>query len=136
VIGIVLDTNVLVSGLLSEMGPPGQIVDLVLAGEIQLACDTRILAEYRDVLARPELGIDQSQSEEVLRYIEQSATVVTTQSWPEPLPDPDDEAFLCVAEISKALCLVTGNVKHFPARARRDVRVLTPRQFMDSFQTD
>ena len=68
-IRIVLDTNVLVAGLLSAKGPPGQIVDLISAGEIEAACDTRILAEYRDVLARPELRIDQREAEDVLQHI-------------------------------------------------------------------
>jgi putative PIN family toxin of toxin-antitoxin system len=131
VIRIVLDTNVLVAGLLSGKGPPGQIVDFILAGEIEVACDRRILAEYRDVLARPELRIDQKEAEDVLQQIEHSAMVVTPEPWLEPLPDADDEAFLAVAEASQAICLVTGNIRHFPARARRDVRVLTPRQFVD-----
>ena len=72
-IRIVLDTNVLVAGLLSEKGPPGQIVDSILAGEIEVACDTRILAEYRDVLARPKLLIDQKEAEHVLQQIQHSA---------------------------------------------------------------
>lgn len=133
-IRIVLDTNVLVSGLLSDRAAPGQIVDLVTAGEIELACDSRILAEYREVLARPELRINQTKAEDVLQYVEHRAVPVTPDSWPEALPDPDDEPFLAVAKASLALCLVTGNLKHFPAKARLDVRVLTPRQFVDAWQ--
>ncbi len=64
-IRIVLDTNVLVSGLLSDRAAPFQIVDLITAGEIELACDARILAEYREVLARPDLNINQSKAEDV-----------------------------------------------------------------------
>lgn len=131
-----LDTNVLVSGLLSHRAAPGQIVGLVTAGEIEFACDQRILAEYRDVLARPELQINQTEAEDALQHIEQSALLVTPESWPEALPDPDDEPFLAVAKASLALCLVTGNLKHFPAKARLDVRVLTPRQFVDALGED
>ena len=47
----VVDTNVLVSGLLSPFGPPGRIVDLLQAGGLRLAADDRIEAEYRDVLS-------------------------------------------------------------------------------------
>ena len=49
---IVLDTNVLVSGLLRGGVPPGRIVDLVVTGQVRVALDGRILAEYRDVLLR------------------------------------------------------------------------------------
>lgn len=65
-IRIVLDTNVLVAGLLSQKGPPGQIVDLITAGEIEIACDRRILDEYREVVARPALHIKESDAEDVL----------------------------------------------------------------------
>ena len=36
---IVLDTNVLVAGLLSATGPPGWILEAVLAGDVDLAFD-------------------------------------------------------------------------------------------------
>jgi uncharacterized protein len=100
--------------LLSDRAAPGQIVDLVTAGEIELAYDARILSEYRQVLARPELRINQTEANDVLQYIEHSAVRVTPASWPEALPDPDDEPFLAVAKASQALCLVTGNLNIFP----------------------
>lgn len=131
-IRIVLDTNVLVAGLLSGKGPPGQIIDLIITGEIDVACDSRILAEYREVVARPELRIKQSEAEDVLQHIDRIAMRVTPMRWPESLPDPDDEPFLAVAEAARAICLVTGNTKHFPPESRGSVRVLTPRQFVDS----
>lgn len=130
-IRIVLDTNVLVSGLLSDRAAPGQIVDLITASEIELACDPRILAEYRELVARPALHINQSDAEDVLQHIEHTALRVRPRPWPEALPDPDDEPFLAVAEAAQAAFLVTGNLRHFPANARRNVRVLSPRQFLD-----
>jgi len=49
---IVLDTNVLISGMLSPSGPPGKIIDLLRSGALQLVVDDRILSEYTDVLRR------------------------------------------------------------------------------------
>ncbi len=51
----------------------------------------------------------------------------------QPLPDPDDEPFLAVAAATGSV-LVTGNVRHFPARARQGVRVQTPRELVDSLR--
>ena len=51
----VIDTNVLVSGLIRSDGPRGRIVDLMLAGLLSLVADDRILAEYRNVLRRDYL---------------------------------------------------------------------------------
>jgi putative PIN family toxin of toxin-antitoxin system len=51
---IVLDTNVLVSGLLTPFGPCGKIVRMVSAGKLILYIDARILSEYNEVLQRPK----------------------------------------------------------------------------------
>jgi len=55
---IVLDTNVLVSALLSPFGPPARVLDLILVGDLIPVFDDRILAEYRQVLARERFGFD------------------------------------------------------------------------------
>ena len=49
---VVLDTNVLVSGLLSPYGSPGEIVRRLAAGELTPCLEVRILVEYREVLLR------------------------------------------------------------------------------------
>ncbi|MBE0618826.1 MAG: putative toxin-antitoxin system toxin component, PIN family, partial [Proteobacteria bacterium] len=53
---IVLDTNVLVAGLLSPFGPPGQIARMVSSEDLHLCVDARILSEYAEVLRRPRFG--------------------------------------------------------------------------------
>ncbi len=51
---IVLDTNVLVSGLLTPYGAAAEIVRLIASGVLSVCYDTRILLEYQEVLARPK----------------------------------------------------------------------------------
>ncbi|MGB8368592.1 MAG: PIN domain-containing protein [Verrucomicrobiia bacterium] len=53
-----LDTNVVVSGLLQAQGNPAQVLALVLSGAIQICHDERILAEYAEVLTRPRFKLD------------------------------------------------------------------------------
>jgi uncharacterized protein len=55
---IVLDTNVLVSAFLNPSGAPSQVLTLVLAGELKLLFDRRILDEYAEVLARPRFELE------------------------------------------------------------------------------
>lgn len=129
-IRIVLDTNVLVSGLLSEQGPPGQLLDLILAGDLIVLHDPRILSEYRAVVARPELAIAPILAGEVLRYLHENGEPVSASPWPYALPDPDDEPFLAVAHAGHAAGLVTGNLRHFPASARGGVRLWSPRELL------
>ena len=128
---IVLDTNVVVSGLLSETGAPAQIVDLCIAGDLDLVVDRRILAEYEEVLSRPELGLNARDVDEFLG-IAAYAEHVVAPPLPLTLPDADDQPFLEVAVAAAVDAIVTGNTRHFrPREGRLAIHVLTPRQFLD-----
>jgi putative PIN family toxin of toxin-antitoxin system len=129
----VLDTNVLVSGLLSPAGPPGRLVDVLLAQRLRLALDDRVEAEYRDVLGRPRLGIAPARRDAFLAIL-QFQDHVTALPWPHHRPpDSDDTAFLEVALRTEALVLVTGNLRHFPPGCRGPITVLSPRAAWESF---
>ena len=127
---VVLDTNVLVSGLLSAAGPPGQILELLIDGVLQPCIDGRMLDEYESVLHRPELSIDPENAEEILEFIRFGAETIAALPLPIRLPDPDDLAFLEVAATAQAV-LVTGNKRHFPHKVCKNVTILTPREFLD-----
>lgn len=129
---IVLDTNVLVAGLLSPFGPPAQVLQLALAEKVLLCHDVRILTEYRDVLARPRLGLEQEHVIAVLDFLEYVGELATSTPWPLDLPDPDDAMFLEVAAAAGADHVVTGNVRHSPPRKRRGLSVVTPSEFIDA----
>jgi predicted nucleic acid-binding protein len=53
----VIDTNVVVSGLLSAPAdsPTGRIVDAMLAATVPFVLSEALLAEYREVLLRPAI---------------------------------------------------------------------------------
>ena len=129
---IVLDTNVLVAGLLSPFGSPAQVLQLLLTGKLRLCYDTRTLAEYREVLARPKFGFDRELTNAVLDYLEQTGELTAATPWPLELPDPDDAVFLEVAAAGRAAYVVTGNLRHFPSRKRRGLKVVTPGQFIEA----
>jgi len=132
---IVLDTNVLVSGLLSAAGPPAWIVEAVLVGELELALDMAIRQEYEDVLRRPEFGFSPEAVEGLLAAIDQFGLhVAAAPPGPTPLPDPDDEPFLAVARATDST-LVTGNLKHYPPRSRHGVTAQTPRELIDRLRS-
>lgn len=131
---IVLDTNVLVSGLLSPAGTPGRIVDLVSSLRVTLIFDDRILAEYREVLARPKLRIGPGEAAAVLDLIEKAGLLVPAPPLPLQLPDPDDLPFVEVAEAGGAAALVTGNTRHFtPLSGTITVPIVTPAEFRQSW---
>lgn len=127
---IVIDTNVIVSGLLNPFGAPGEILRLVASGDLTLAYDARIVSEYRSVLLRAKFDFDLIYVDILLHQIETCGELVNAQPLPYRLPDSDDEPFLEVALAGKVLCLVTGNVKHFPSKKQQKMLVVSPAEFI------
>ena len=127
----VLDTNVLVSGLLTPNGPPGRIVDGILLGELVPVFDDRILREYALVLARPRFRFDPDRVAAVLEYLERAGEPVVAPPLSVALPDAADRAFLEVAWHADVHALVTGNLRHFPSEAYGAVRVEAPGPFLE-----
>jgi len=132
---VVLDTNVLVSGLLNPVGAPGRIVDLLLAGEISLLADDRILREYRLVLPRPKFALPRADVLAVLEFLETESEIIPAAPSALRLPDPDDLPFLEVAISGSADSLVTGNLRHFPGTSRRGLGfpVQAPAEFLKAW---
>lgn len=127
----VLDTNVLVSGLINPYGTPGSLVDALLARRFRIACDDRILLEYHSVLRRPRFTFE-PKALDALFGILVFQQQVCAQPWPhEPSPDPDDTMFLEVAAAAN-VPLVSGNRKHFPYPCLGPVCLLTPGEFLRS----
>ncbi len=128
---VVVDTNVLISGLLNPHGAPGRIVDLLVRGTLQAAFDDRIMAEYREVAQRAKFGFEANTVAEVLDYLESSGVRVLAPALACRLPDPSDRPFLEVAVEARVAALITGNLKHYPAAERHGIAVVSPAEFLD-----
>lgn len=129
-----LDTNVLVSGLLSPDGPPGRLVDAVLARQLRLALDDRIEKEYRTVLVRPKFRFDAFDLVRVFGILSYQQHLSVTSSAGLVAAESADTKFLEVASATTAKVLVTGNLKHYPRASRGKVRVITPAEAIAELQ--
>ena len=131
---IVIDTNVLISGMLNPSGPPGRIVDLLRSGALQVVVDDRILSEYTDVLRRRYFlrYFRKSEREDVIEYVSKNSHYTLSRIVAQDMPDEGDIPFLEIA-LSEGVPLITGNLKHYPERARMGCNVLSPKQFIDRF---
>jgi uncharacterized protein len=131
----VIDTNVVVSGLLNPHGPSARVLDAVLDGRVKLVYDARILAEYRDVLHRPRLKLTPDKITAFLNGL-QGQTKVT----PSPLavagPDADDIVFVEAALATTDKTIVTGNLADYPPEILHGARVLTPAQAAAELSSD
>ncbi len=132
---IVLDTNIIVSGLLKSQGNPAQVLTLALAGAVQVCHDERILAEYAEVLVRPRFKFDPKRVREVLAKLDVDGLAVDASGESNlDLPDADDEPFLAVALAASVYFLVTGNLSDYPPDKRRGCAVVSPAAFMEHWR--
>jgi len=131
---VVLDTNVLVAGLLSPFGSCGEVVRMVSSGELSLCLDARVLSEYGELLRRPKFGFDDHEIAALLDYVGHGGLTVASSPLPRRLPDPDDEPFLAVALGGGAEYLITGNQTHYPPGLREGVAVVSPAEFLDAYR--
>jgi uncharacterized protein len=125
---IVLDTNVLISGVLNPRGAPGSILSAVLNKSVNVLFDDRILTEYREVLQRPKFQFPDDYIETLLEFMEFEGVYVVAGPSSATLPDSDDLPFYEVAVAGGADYLVTENDRHFPV----DRMVVSPRAFLDT----
>jgi putative PIN family toxin of toxin-antitoxin system len=123
----VIDTNVIVSGLLNPHGPPARVLDAVLKGRLKLVYDARILAEYRNVLSRPRLKLTPARIQAFLAALgcQSAVTPIAARA---AAPDADDVVFVEAALATADRTIVIGNLAHFPPEILQGVRVLTPAQ--------
>lgn len=131
---IVLDTNVLVSGMINPHGAPGRIIDLIREGLVELVVDDRILAEYSEVLNRPKFNayFHLSDVRDILVFLTHNAHYVVSTTQVSDMPDLDDAPFLEVA-LTAAVSLVTGNASHFPTHYRSRTSISTPAEFISRY---
>jgi uncharacterized protein len=124
----VLDTNVLVSALLTPGGTCAAICAHIITGLLIPVISPAIALEYADVLARPRLLPNASASAALRMLVENVAEQVSDVRVSPPLADRRDQCFADAAVHADADYLITGNTRHFaPLLALRRPQVLTPR---------
>jgi putative PIN family toxin of toxin-antitoxin system len=131
---IVLDTNVLVFGLLTPFGPSGEIVRMVFSGELTVHIDARILSEYTDVLHRQKFKFNKDHTDILFDFIKQYGQFTSSSPLKNRLPDPDDELFLEVAIAGMVKSLITGNKKHYPSTVVKGINIFSPSEFIEFYR--
>ena len=134
---VVLDTNVLVQASLSPFGPANGIIAFIFTGQVRPLFDERILAEYEEVLTRPQFTFRRQVVERMIRQLRLAGDLVTAYALPRDqarhLPDATDAAFIEVAISAKADVLISSNVRHFPSAACSGLPVLPPVTFLQMY---
>jgi len=126
---VVLDTNILVSALLTS-GPPAFIVDLIADGKIIPFFSDLILEEYYEVLSRKKFNFNPGQVNRLIDDITRVGIAVEGKLCAKNKKvDEDDKKFYDAAIEANAF-LITGNIRHFP----KEEFIVTPSQFLSLYR--
>lgn len=131
---VVIDTNVLVSALISTNpeSPTIAVLENIYSGAITPVFNNEILDEYREVLSRDKFHLDPLDIEEALSlFTLYGLNLERTEVNDVIIPDPKDVVFYEVKMSKDDAYLVTGNIKHFPDKPF----VVTPREMIEILET-
>ena len=133
---VIVDTNIVVAGLLTQNpeSPVAAILDAMLSAAIPFALSEALLAEYRDVLGRPQLRrlhrLTFDEIDLILTDIALHATVLAPPAGPSA-PDPGDQMLWDLLASRTDMRLITGDAALLadPVMAGR---VISARDFIDT----
>jgi putative PIN family toxin of toxin-antitoxin system len=133
---VVLDTNVLISGIFFT-GPPKAVIEAWIDGRIDVAVSLDILDEYRRVLGELSGRFPEVDTTGLMDFVTMNSAICDVESLDEQIcDDPDDDKFLACALASDAKVLITGDKAILRVGHLQELRILRPRSFLDEFLSE
>ncbi|MBI5221058.1 MAG: putative toxin-antitoxin system toxin component, PIN family [Candidatus Liptonbacteria bacterium] len=129
-IGVVIDTNVMVSANLKPEGLEAKVVRWAMNRQAQLYVSPAILEEYQRVLSYPEFKFVPEEIADFLSLVRRVAVLVRSTRRLNECRHESDNRFLECAEAARAHYLVTDNSAHFPRRWK-NTQVVNSRQLIE-----
>ncbi len=134
---VVLDTNILLSGLAGPNGTPGRIVSAWRAGHYQLATSEPLIAEFCRAAAYPRIrtlfaktGVSERELRDFADLLRLKALVVdvSAASLPVDPRDANDQPVIATMIAAEAEWLVTGDRRDLLSLGLRNI--VTAREFL------
>jgi len=122
---VVLDTNILVSAMLTINGIPARIIEMALDGELSVCYNSNILLEYNNVLYRPQFSFNAKKVQNIVSTITELGIELTPTASNFPMTHESDRKFYDLHKAANAI-LITGNIKHFP----KESTIIKPADFI------
>lgn len=134
----VIDTNVLVSGLRSQLGASNLLLTRLALRHFKPAISTALCLEYSDVLHRTDL-LPFLSAAQIDVFLDSFCSLAREASiyyrWRPFLPDPNDDFVFECALASGASHIITHNLADFCGVEALGVSVVTPKNFLRILQT-
>ena len=130
---VVLDTNVLISGILFG-GNPRQILELVIQGKIDAYISPAIFTEFREVLIRPKFGLTQEKCFSIAKEIEDIFCFVFPRITVDLVKDdPEDNIILECALAAGVKYIITGDPHLLKLASFETIKIISPASFVAEY---
>jgi len=128
---LVLDTNLLVSGMLFRSSTPRQAI-VKAHNEGLLLASEATLAELREVFQRPKFdrAARLELRESLVREYERRCKVIAVHSTIRACPDPKDNKFLELAIDGRADLILTGDQDLLALQPFRGIQIVAPAEYL------
>lgn len=128
---VILDTNVLLSGLHAARSPPVEILDAWRKGRFGLATSNEQIEEFRRAARYPQLAshLPRGSIGRVVNELRSAKVVLERLRREGDAPDPGDDYLLAMAIAAGADFLVTGDKPLLAVKRVGHARIVTPRRF-------
>jgi putative PIN family toxin of toxin-antitoxin system len=125
---VILDTNILLSALLSPLGLPSKLLNAWERRALTLVTCDLLIREFRHVAGRPFFAARLRASTIELLSAGLRDFSVYCQYLPSgpAAPDPKDSYLLALAEAGQAEFLVTGDKALLTLKRHKSTRIVTP----------
>ena len=134
-ITVVIDTNILVSALKSDMGASYVLISKLPSKKFKFALSVPLYMEYQSVLTREENMTGTSSREDILAFLRYLCKISVRQKifylWRPWLKDPKDDMVLELAVASKSQYIITYNLKDFSNIRKFGIEAITPKNFLE-----
>jgi putative PIN family toxin of toxin-antitoxin system len=134
VIRVVIDTNVVISGLLFG-GIPGRLIQLWKNKQILPLVSKEILSGYLKVLAYPKFKLTEEEINYILyQEIVSFFEVIPVEQKPVIIKeDPSDDKFIRCAQSGRAKVIIAGDHHLISPNSFKEIKILSPSEFLEKY---
>lgn len=133
---VVLDTNVVISGLISLEEAPAQVIDFWVNGSLKIATSSALIEEILDVIVRPKfrpLGTIDERCDLVKKLFEKAEIVIPSIKLRIISGDETDNRVLECALAAEADYIISGDSHLLNLKIYKGIEILPPANFLNIF---
>ena len=131
---VVIDANVILSGLKSRKGYSYKLLDFISQDQVRFNVSVPLILEYESILLKfkDDIGLTENDIRDFIDYLCKVGNQTTIYYlWRPIFKDPFDDHILEVAVNSESKYIITYNQKDFIDSIKFGISAITPKEYLE-----